>query len=125
MLNGIFLSGIVLFFLANGVLIVKPQDTHVLAGQQATLNCSTSSTEDVHWYYGTSTSYVYAGRKLYYPYDTRLKMEIFQNDGTTSFNLVFPSTKPEDAGIYICSDIQGRGETSSAEMDVFTIGTAR
>ena len=102
---------------------MKPQDTYVLAGQVATLNCSTSSTEDVHWYYGTSYTYVYAGRKLISPFNNRLKVEVYQNDGTTAFNLVFLSTQPVDAGTYICGDIQGRGETSSAEMTVFTTGS--
>ena len=114
-------SVVALFVLADGVLIVKPKDTHVMAGHRATLNCSTSLTEGVHWYH--DTTYIYAGRKLYSPYDSKLKIEVFQHDGTTAFNLVFPSTKPEDAGTYICGDMQGRGEKSSAEMNVFTAGT--
>ena len=110
-----------IFLLANGLFIVKPQYTYVLAGKVATLNCSTSSTEGVHWYHGTN--YVYAGGNLYSTYKNRLKIEVYQNDGTTAFNLVFQSVKPEDAGTYKCRDIQGRGETSSAEMTVFAAGS--
>lgn len=109
-----------MFLLADGVLILKPKDVHLLAGQVATLNCSTSSTEGVHWYHGTS--YIYAGGKLYSPYNYRLKVEVYQIDGTAAFNLVFPSAKPEDAGTYSCIDIQGRGEKGSAEMTVLTAG---
>lgn len=101
---------------------MKPRDTYILAGQMATLNCSTSLAEDVHWYHGTS--YVYAGMKLISPYN-RLQIEVYQNDRTTAFNLVFSSVKPEDAGTYKCRDSQGHGETSSAEMTVYTTGSTQ
>lgn len=95
-------------------LLTTSLDTEVMVNDSVYLNCSTSdSSLEIHWQH--NGKYVYAGGKLFYPYDERFQM---RKCPVGEYNLFIPSAKPEDAGRYECRDKEGSGQSHSIELTV-------
>lgn len=102
-------------------IVTKPTVTEVVVGGSTFLNCSTNIVQEVHWFHtplesNQDRNFLYGYDQFYQPYIGRFQME--KNDANGAYNLVIPSVKLEDAGVYECQDETGRGKKQSAQLIV-------
>lgn len=114
MSGAFWITIVVCFATAYAKLLNTLQETIVYVGDSTNFSCRSNISSAIHWDFNDNA--MYAAGAFYNKYKDRFTMDINQTTGT--YTLHIKNITFGDSGEYMCREDEGRGESSSANLNV-------